>query len=204
MSQGLIDQIYTNIPSFSKIESISSLINNFTQSVYEGLPLKNVKKSEGKTTISKGVLDFEDEIYKVIEKLCVSDFFYDVPYEDIWGLTGVEAVISKIRFNDIEHVLTSLSGEDSSVPIFCTKTFMALKKSLEDAEMVERLWVEKSRSKGRLSLSFDATKEEYFSVRVLSGIRFKEEDLIIAEEIYKQYESGDIAETWNQDKRNVV
>ena len=204
MSQGLIDQIYTNIPSFSKIESISSLINNFTQSVYEGLPLKNVKKSEGKTTISKGVLDFEDEIYKVIEKLCVSDFFYDVPYEDIWGLTGVEAVISKIRFNDIEHVLTSLSGEDSSVPIFCTKTFMALKKSLEDAEMVERLWVEKSRSKGRLSLSFDATKEEYFSVRVLSGIRFKEEDLIVAEEIYKQYESGDIAETWNQDKRNVV
>ena len=166
--------------------------------------MKNVKKSEGKTTISKGVLDFEDEIYKVIEKLCVSDFFYDVPYEDIWGLTGVEAVISKIRFNDIEHVLTSLSGEDSSVPIFCTKTFMALKKSLEDAEMVERLWVEKSRSKGRLSLSFDATKEEYFSVRVLSGIRFKEEDLIVAEEIYKQYESGDIAETWNQDKRNVV
>lgn len=81
---------------------------------------------------------------------------------------------------------------------------MALKKSLEDAEMVERLWVEKSRSKGRLSLSFDATKEEYFSVRVLSGIRFKEEDLIVAEEIYKQYESGDIAETWNQDKRNVV
>ena len=52
--------------------------------------------------------------------------------------------------------------------------------------------------------SFDATKEEYFSVRVLSGIRFKEEDLIVAEEIYKQYESGDIAETWNQDKRNVV
>ncbi|WP_370811330.1 hypothetical protein [Anaerobutyricum hallii] len=81
---------------------------------------------------------------------------------------------------------------------------MVLKKSLEDAEMVERLWVEKSRSKGRLSLSFDATKEEYFSVRVLSGIRFKEEDLIVAEEIYKQYESGDIAETWNQDKRNVV
>lgn len=66
---------------------------------------------------------------------------------------------------------------------------MALKKSLEDAEMVERLWVEKSRSKGRLSLSFDTTKEEY---------------LIVAEEIYKQYESGDIAETWNQDKRNVV
>ena len=81
---------------------------------------------------------------------------------------------------------------------------MVLKKSLEDAEMVERLWIEKSRSKGRLSLSFDATKEEYFSVRVLSGIRFKEEDLIVAEEIYKQYESGDIAETWNQDKRNVV
>lgn len=81
---------------------------------------------------------------------------------------------------------------------------MVLKKSLEDAEMVERLWVEKSRSKGRLRLSFDATKEEYFSVRVLSGIRFKEEDLIVAEEIYKQYESGDIAETWNQDKRNVV
>ena len=34
MSQGLIDQIYTNIPSFSKIESISSLINNGIISIF--------------------------------------------------------------------------------------------------------------------------------------------------------------------------
>ena len=31
------------------------------------------------------------------------------------------------------------------LPIFCTKTFLSLKKSLEDAKVVDRLWIEKSR-----------------------------------------------------------
>ena len=204
MSQDLINQIYTKIPAFNETGGIEESIKHFSQSVLGRLPLKNVAFNETGYTIPKGVLDFDDEIHKVIEKLCVSDYFYDVPYEKTGELTGVDAIISKIRFNDVEHVLTSLSGEDSSVPIFCTKTFMALKKSLEDSEMVERLWIEKSRKRGRLSIAFDATKETYLSVRVLSGIRFTKEDLITVEELYRQYESGITAKTWEKNKTHIV
>lgn len=50
---------------------------------------------------------------------------------------GIDTIISRIRFNDVAHVLASLSGEESNIPVICTKTFMSLKKSVEDAELVE-------------------------------------------------------------------
>ncbi len=204
MSQDLINQIYCKIPAYAEIDKVEGVVQQFSQSVLKGLALKNVISGDDGLSIPKGVLDLDDELHKIIEKLCVSDYFYDVPYEEIWNLNGVDAIISKIRFNDVEHVLTSLSGENSSVPIFCTKTFMALKKSLEDSELVERLWIVKKREKGKLTLSYDATKGDYLSISVLSGIRFKEEDLRTAEDIYKQYESGNVAKVGEQDKARVV
>ena len=107
---------------------------------------------------------------------------------------GVEMIVSKIKFQDVEHVLTIMSSESSQIPIFCTKTFLSLKKSLEDAKVVDRLWIEKSRKKGKLSLAY----------KILSGIRFKREDLKIAEEIYNQYANGTIGEIKNQNQRNIV
>ena len=170
----------------------------------KNLPLKNKKEVGSNYSISKGVLDFEDELQKALEKLCVSDFFYDIPYEMVWEMEGIDTIISKIRFNDVEHILTSLSGEASEVPIFCTKTFMALKKSMEDAETVERLWIVKNRSRGKLSLSYDATKEEFLAIRILSNIRFKQKDLLAAEEIYNQYETGANTKLTTENQRIVV
>lgn len=204
MSQGLISDIYKKIPAFNQISEVQDVVKNFQQDVLSVLSLKNKIQQDKCFSISKGVLDFEDEIQKVLEKLYVSDFFYDVPYESVWNMEGIDTIISKIRFNDVEHVLTSLSGEATEVPIFCTKTFMALKKSMEDAEMVERLWIVKERDRGKLSLSYDATKEEFLGIRILSNIRFKQADLLVAEEIYNQYETGIITKVTETDQRVVV
>ena len=139
-----------------------------------------------------------------MEKLCICDYFYDVQHETaVWEM-GVEMIVSKIKFQDVEHVLTIMSSESSQIPIFCTKTFLSLKKSLEDAKVVDRLWIEKSRKKGKLSLAYNATKDEFLEVKILSGIRFKREDLKIAEEIYNQYANGTIGEIKNQNQRNIV
>ena len=81
---------------------------------------------------------------------------------------------------------------------------MALKKSMEDAETVERLWIVKERDRGKLSLSYDATKEEFLGIRILSNIRFKQADLLVAEEIYNQYETGIITKVTETDQRVVV
>lgn len=172
MSQGLIMDIYKMIPAFNQISTVKKNIDDFQQDILEALPLKNKKSQNRSFFLPQGVFEFKEELIKVLEKLCVSDFFYDIPYESVWEMDGINTIISKIRFNDVEHILTSLSGEASEIPIFCTKTFMALKKSMEDAETVERLWIVKKRERGYLTLSMMQLKIiflelGYFQISVL-------------------------------------
>ncbi|RGB82645.1 hypothetical protein DW097_24595 [Enterocloster clostridioformis] len=203
MSKGLVDEVYNKIPAFSQISILNNLISNFEQEVLSKLPIVNIDVNEdGRKVIPKGVMEFSDEIQKALERLAVSDYFYNRSYEEIWDM-GVNAVIAKIKFNDNENILTSLSGEESDKPIFCTKTFMYLKKSMEDSKLVERLWVVKNRNRGTLNVRYDATDEEYLGVMIRSGIRYTVEDLEAALEIYKNYESRTIKTIAKNDKRNV-
>ena len=192
MSRALVNDVYEKIPSFKQIDQLDNAGREFQQKVLKTLPLENVVLDGKEYHLEKNVFDFNDELRKIIEKLCISDYFYNIPYEDIWHM-GVETIVSKIKFKDLEHVLTILSGEASETPIFCTKTFLSLKKSLEDAKMVERLWIEHDRESGMLSLSYDATKEEYLGMKILSNIRYTQKDLETAEEIYNSY-AGDTTE----------
>lgn len=203
MSKGLVDDVYNKIPAFSQINILADSIADFEQEVFTRLPIVNVSENEnGKKVIPKGVMEFADEIKKALERLSISDYFYDRSYNEIWNM-GIDAIIARIKFNDNENILTSLSGEESEKPIFCTKTFMYLKKSMEDSKLVERLWVVKNRNKGTLKIKYDATDDEYLGILIGFGIRYNEEDLNAALEIYKNYETGTIAKITNDDKRNV-
>ena len=203
MSRGLVTEVYNKIPSFNQIRELENPIQTFKQDVLKGLSLKNVKEQDGEKTLGKNIFDFEDEVEKMLEKLCISDYFYDIPYDEIWKM-GVKTIVSKIKFKDLEHVLTILSSEASEAPIFCTKTFLSLKKSLEDAKLVERLWIEHDRSHGRLKLSYDATKDEYLEMRILSNIRFTEGDLLTAKEIYDSYAGDAVGKVKRGDQRCAV
>lgn len=203
MSQGIVTDLYNKIPAYNEIRNIEQESSEFEKKALEKLSLKHLGEQE-EGSIPKYVFDFQEELKKVMEKLCICDYFYDVQHETaVWDM-GVEMIVSKIKFQDVEHVLTIMSSESSQIPIFCTKTFLSLKKSLEDAKVVDRLWIEKSRKKGKLSLAYNATKDEFLEVKILSGIRFKREDLKIAEEIYNQYANGTIGEIKNQNQRNIV
>lgn len=203
MSQGIIMKVYEKIPAFNQIGCLDEDIENFQQKVLTGLQLKNIERCENKICLKKNVFDFKDEVKKIFEKLCISDYFFDVPYEDIWNM-GIDAIVSKIKFKDMEHVLTILSSEASEVPVFCTKTFLSLKKSLEDAKVVDRLWIEHNRVRGKLALSYDATKEQYLGMKILSNIRFTSEDLRIAEEIYNLYEQDSIRGIKENNQQHVM
>lgn len=173
------------------------------QKVLTGLPLKNIEYRENTVCLKENVFDFKDEMKKMFEKICISDYFFDVPYEDIWNM-GIHMIVSKIKFKDLEHVLTILSSETSEIPVFCTKTFLSLKKSLEDVKLVDRLWIEHDRARGKIELSYDATKEQYVGIKVLSNIRFTSEDLGLAEEIYNLYEQGSIGKVKENNQKCVM
>ena len=107
--------------------------------------------------------------------------------EEIWNI-GLEAVVARVKFNDAEKVLTSLSGENTSTPIFCTKTFMSLKNRMEETEKIDTLWITKGRKRGNLNLKFDASNEGYLGILINYGIRFNESDMNSALEIYEKYD----------------
>ena len=203
MSQGIVTDLYNKIPAYNEIRNIEQESSEFEKKALEKLSLKHLGEQE-EGSIPKYVFDFQEELKKVMEKLCICDYFYDVQHETaVWEM-GVEMIVSKIKFQDIEHVLTIMSSESSQIPVFCTKTFLSLKKSLEDAKVVDRLWIEKSRTRGKLSLAYNAAKDEFLEIGIQSRIRFKREDLEIAEEIYNQYANGTVGEIKNQDQRNIV
>lgn len=203
MSQGIVTGLYEKIPAFNQIEDLEENVYNFEQDVLKVLSLSNIEKEEKEYFIPKKVFDFEDEMKKMLEKLCISDYFYDKPYEKVWNM-GVDMIVSKIKFQDMEHVLTILSGESSEMPIFCTRTFLSLKKSLEDAKLVDRLWVQRKRMCGKLHLSYNATRDEFLGIKILSDHHFVEKDLLMAEEIYRLYEERRIGEAEESSERNIV
>lgn len=86
-----------------------------------GLSLRNVEVNEqGKLVLAEGVMDFEAEVRNVLEGLAISDYFFDRDFDEIWKM-GLEAVVARVKFNDEERVLTSLSGENTSAPIFALR-----------------------------------------------------------------------------------
>ena len=203
MSKGLVDNIYNKVPAFNQISELEKAIKEFEQSALTTLPLLHViEDSKGHRSIPKGVMEVADELHKALERLVIGDYFFDKSFDEIWNM-GVDAIIARIKFNDSENVLTSLSGEESEKPIFCTKTFMYLKKSMEDSKLVEKLWVVKSRFKGKLNVRYDASDERFLGILIRSGIRYTEEDLETALEIYKKYESTIIRRAATRRKRNV-
>ena len=189
MSKNLISEAYSRIPTYNEIWKMDGVVKKFIDELLSGLALRNVETDEkGIHTLNVGVMDFEAEIRNVIEALTISDYFYDRSFDEIWKM-GLEAVVARIKFNDKEQVLTSLSGENTSAPIFCTKTFMSFNNRMEESERTETLWITMNRKKGNLNLKFDATNMEYLGILIKYGIRFNEADMNSALDLYEKYES---------------
>ncbi len=193
MSRSLIYEAYSNVPAYNKIENMNDSIKNFIKETYEKLSLWNTEEDDGgEQFLPKEVLDYEGELKNVLESLAISDHFFNRSYDEIWEM-GLEAVISRIKFNDKEKVLASLKAEDTETPIFCTKTFMSLKTRMQETERIESLWIAMDREKGQkghLNVRFDASDQEYLGLLITNySIRFNESDMNIILRIYDKYEA---------------
>lgn len=186
MSKNLIDEAYSHVPTYNQIYNIKETVEEFIEKILGNLQLRNVNVVGDKHKLEKGVMNFEGEIRNVIEGLTISDYFYRRNFDEIWNM-GLEAVVARIKFNDAESVLTSLRGENTSTPIFCTKTFMSLKNRMEETEKTETLWITMKRKRGNLNLKFDASESQYLEILIKYGIRFNEADMISTLKIYDKY-----------------
>lgn len=189
MSKSLIYKAYSMIPAYNEISKCTEVTQKYINEILKILPVSNVvEDGNGKLELVDGVVNLEAEIRNVLEGVAISDYFFQRDFAEIWEM-GLEAVVARIKFNDAEKVLTSLSGENTTAPIFCTKTFMSLKNRMEETEKIESLWITKERKRGNLNLKFDASDDEHLEILIKYGIRFNEEDMNSALGIYDKYEA---------------
>ena len=136
MSRKLLRDSYELIPGYKELNKIDSSLDTFVKAVIGNLPLKHKNNLEYDLTI----YDIESEIRNIVDGLIISDFFCDIRFDSMWD-KELEAVVTRIKFNDKEQVLTSLSGENTETPICYTKTFMTLRERMEETEKIECLWI---------------------------------------------------------------
>lgn len=105
MSKSFIYGVYSKVPAYNEIKNMDDAIKGFIEETYERLSIWNIDESKnGQRTLPKEVFDFNGEIKNVLESLTISDYFFDRNYDEIWEM-GLEAVISRIKFNDKKKFL---------------------------------------------------------------------------------------------------
>lgn len=171
MSQGIVTDLYNKIPAYNEIRNIEQESSEFEKKALEKLSLKHLGEQE-EGSIPKYVFDFQEELKKVMEKLCICDYFYDVQHETaVWDM-GVEMIVSKIKFQDVEHVLTIMSSESSQIPIFCTKTFLCEKNHWKMQKWLTDCGLKKAERRGNclwrtMQQRMNFLKLKYYLVFVL-------------------------------------
>lgn len=188
MSQNILAETYSKIEAYNDIDRTEETLQVFCQQIYNNLPLVNIKRVNGKCVLPVEVMNFEEEIRNNIESLVICDYFHKVDYRSLYN-SELEAVLSRIKFNDAEQVLTSLTGENGSTPIIFTKTFLALKRRMKDSKKTEVVWLAIKRDKGRIKVKYDAQNIDYLEIMINSyDIDYKSEDLVKILERYEKYE----------------
>lgn len=92
--------------------------------------LNNISKDvSGHIHMNKGLIDLEDELYKLLQQTALVDY---LETEELSALLPEnEIYISKIRFSDQDNLEASLTGENGMDCIYDKRTFMGIRNSLD-------------------------------------------------------------------------
>lgn len=175
MSKKILDELFSNIPGYSSIVKLDDDMNSFMNEVMSKITLQNSEEINGNKILNKGIMDMKYELTNMLQKLTVSDYLFNKDEDDIWS-TGINTIITCIRFNDSKNATASLSGENRTKHIFNSKAFMDLRNSLEVVKNVRSLSIAYKKSRGSMKVKYDADSEDCLKILVLSYRNYSEED----------------------------
>ena len=164
MNKGLVEELFEKVPSYQDAETLNDDIATFSDSILTKLNLENKKVDEaGKITLPIGVMDINNELMKLIQRLSVADYFMHRDFDAVWNM-GLSAIVNKVKFKDIENVLAMVSGEDTRKPVFCSSSFLVLLKSMEQSQMVDTIWILFKYDGRTIRVNYNATNPDYFEI----------------------------------------
>ena len=122
----------------------------------------------------------------------MSDYFFRRNYNAVWDM-GLSAVVNSVKLSELDNAITIVKSEDNNKPVFCGKPFLMLLGAMENTRQVDALCISFMYRDKKFRVSYDATKEDYISIGILSGQEdFCEEDYQMIWEMLKKYEKGKV------------
>lgn len=205
MSKELSYEVFMKIPAYKESDSFFKEINDFSNSVLSNMELECTYKEQGKVCIPNGVMDINDELLKLIQRLTISDYFMNRDYNDVWNM-GLKAVVNCVKFNDQENILAILSGENKKNPVFCSKSFLMLFKSIEESKLVNTIWISFKYNDNKVRITYDTSKnDEYLEIAILSDFKYFSRGLFEhIWEVFIEYETSNNPKNEELDQAVII
>jgi hypothetical protein len=205
MNKGLVKELFDKIPSYGDAIQLDKDIDNFSDSILKKMNLENRKlEKDGTYSLPIGVMDIKDELLKLTQRIAVSDYFMKREYDEVWNM-GISAIVNSVKFNDNEDVLAVVSGAEKRKPVFCSKSFLVLLKSIEESKTVDTIWIAFKYDNKTMRINYDASKNDYYlEIGVLSSQRdFTQKEFEYIWEVLTRYESDDNTKVEKMDRAIV-
>ena len=190
MSKDLFENFFNQLPNIQDIEGKKECLNDIVNDMLSGIALQHVETENGKLTMNPGIIDMQEEVYKLIQQAALYDFLKDNSIKELLGNT--DKYVSKIRFNDNDNLSASLTGEKGVKCIYDAKTFMCIRNSLDLVETIVSIVVTFIKGKEKLVVKYDSSDNRFLTVHILASKYYSDSDFQEVWELYKKYESKNL------------
>ena len=202
MSKELFNIFFERLPNIQEINGKRQQLGEVIDILLRNIPLKHVKQKDGQLYMPEGIIDLEEELYKLIQQTALYDYREDYTLESL--LPQEEKYVSKIRFSDRDNLSANLMGENGVECIYDTKTFMCIRDSLDIVQRIISLNVNFPRTRGMLQVKYEADNYQYMTVHILDGKYYTEAEFKEIWELYKEYERKRCYQTMHDNATTTV
>lgn len=186
MSRELFNQFFERLPNIKEIDDKRENLSSIIDAMLQDIPLQHVEQKDGKLHMPDGIINLEEELYRLIQQTALYDYREDHTLNDL--LPPEEKYVSRIRFSDRDNLSANLTGENGVDCIYDAKTFMCIRDSLDIVKRIIALTVNFPRARGVLQVKYEADNGPYLTLHILDGKYYTEEEFQQIWELYKTYE----------------
>lgn len=186
MSKELFNQFFERLPNIKEIDDKRESLSSIIDAMLQNIPLHHVEQKDGKLYMPDGIINLEEELYRLIQQTALYDYREDHALESL--LPRDEKYISKIRFSDRDNLSANLTGENGVDCIYDAKTFMCIRDSLDIVKRIISLTVNFPRARGVLQVKYEADNYQFLTLHILEGKYYSEEEFQQIWGLYKEYE----------------
>lgn len=186
MSRELFNQFFERLPNIKAIDGKRESLGSIIDAMLQDIPLHHVEQRDGKLHMPDGIINLEEELYRLIQQTALYDYREDYALNEL--LPPDEKYVSRIRFSDRDNLSANLTGENGVDCIYDAKTFMCIRDSLDIVKRIIALTVNFPRRRGALQVKYEADNYQFLTLHILDGKYYTEEEFQQIWGLYKTYE----------------